>query len=79
MKNNHGNKNPNINNTKKRETENTSLNKNSKAKNANVKIPCDLCNFVGKSASDYTKHIQEHDKEDSGKSLPCDLSYRPGY
>ena len=50
-----------------------STNKNVKSKNGNVTIPCDLCSFVGKTASDYMKHIENHNKDKTSISLPCDM------
>jgi hypothetical protein len=69
MKKNHGKENDDL-TTKDKEKGKKSSNKNTKAKNE-VIIPCDLCQFVGKSASDYMKHIEEHNKP--AISLPCDL------
>ena len=50
-----------------------SLNKNAKAKNTNVTIPCDVCSFVGKTAAEYMKHIEDHNKEKAESILPCEL------
>ena len=49
------------------------MNKNAKAKNTNVTIPCDVCSFVGKTATDYMKHIEDHNKEKVESILPCEL------
>ena len=66
MKNNHPNSNLNSDGAKKNmEKGKKSINKNVKAKNSNVVISCDICSFVGKTASDYMKHIEEHNKEKS--------------
>ena len=50
-----------------------SYSKNAKAKNSNVVIPCDICSFVGKTALDYIKHIEEHNREKADNTLPCEL------
>lgn len=71
MKNNRGKENEENSTTQDKDKGKKSSNKNTKAKNDTVKIPCDLCQFVGKSASDYMKHIEEHNKP--AISLSCDL------
>ena len=50
-----------------------SYSKITKAKNSNVVIPCDICSFVGKTALDYIKHIEEHNREKADNTLPCEL------
>ena len=74
MKNNHPISNLNLDGAKKNlEKGKKSTNKNVKTKSSNVVIPCDICSFVGKTASDYMKHIEEHNKEKSDPTLPCEL------
>ena len=48
-------------------------NSNKNNKNGNVTIPCDVCSFVGKTAADYMKHIEEHNSTEPETLLPCEL------
>ena len=48
-------------------------NSNKNAKKSSISIPCDACSFVGKTASEFMKHIEDHNKQKQDTLLPCDL------
>ena len=50
-----------------------SSNKNAKAKNDHVSIPCDVCKFIAKTTTEFMKHVEDHNKERMETSLPCEL------
>ena len=32
-----------------------------------------MCNFTAKTAGDFMKHVEEHNRENEDSSLPCEL------
>ena len=59
---------------KEQEKVKETLKKETKSKCAYVAIPCDLCSFKCKTASDYMKHIEEHGKSKPVSCNMCDFS-----